>query len=361
MPDSATASSSTVSNTAPSSASSALPPASSSASIPLHELVIVGGGPAALTAALYASRAGLETIVYERGQIGGALAEISQIDNYPGFSGAGQALATAMRQQAASAGAQIEYGECTALQLAANLGHGNGFSTDGTSSPIPGEKASLPSAANFLLTVDAEPVAAQSVIIATGSAPRPLGFPLAVPVSYCALCDGVLAREKDVAVVGGGNSAFQESLYLAGLTRSLTLITHSAAKADAWLQDRLRRQPNVTIREHLEPTPDLLNQFDHVFVYIGKQPATAMLRRLASPSQPNPQNMPSEPDNHELSLKLLDAQGYILAPATQTALPGLFAAGDVRAQSVKQVVSAAADGAAAALAAYDFLHGLAPQ
>lgn len=321
---------------------------SNSAPQEVHELVIIGGGPAALSAALYAGRAGIEAVVFERNQIGGTLNEISKINNYPGFDGAGSDLGQLMRRQAEASGVKIQYGDCTGLQLSSKLSReliklGASFGTVEN-----GGNAST--GANFLLTVDAEPVAAQTVIIATGSVPRTLGFPLTTAVSYCALCDGVLAHNKNVAVIGGGNSAFQEALYLADIVARLTLITHSTAKADAWLQDRLRRLPNVTILEQLEPTPDLLNQFDYVFVYIGKQPSTAMLKRLNQ--QLRHQSGSSYNDS---TITLLDKTGYIIASQAKTIVPGLFAAGDICSGAVRQVVTAAAAGAEAALAASNFL------
>ncbi len=277
---------------------------------PIHDFVIIGGGPAALSASLYACRLGLETVVYEQEKIGGTLTEISQIENYPGFSGTGIELAEAMRSQAGQFGAKIAYGECADIIRLPN--------------------------GQFELTVDAEPVVAKTVLIATGSAPRRLPFSLQVPVSYCALCDGVLARGRKVAVVGGANAAFQESLYLATLAKDLTIITHSTVKADRELQDRLKNLPNVKVLENLEPTPDLLNDFDYVFVYIGREPATKFLARL------NPES-------------LLDPAGYIIAPDQSTAIQGLFAGGDVRSGAVRQVVTAVADGARAALLASAYL------
>lgn len=276
------------------------------------DLAIIGGGPAALTAALYAGRFGLAPVVFEQGAVGGVLTQIAKIENYPGFVGAGAELAVNMRHQAEQVGARFEYGTCTDIQS---------------------------QGAGFVLTIDGESQPAHAVIIATGSASRPLNFELNVPVSYCALCDGVLARGKRVAVIGGANSAVQEALELVELVGSLTLITHSTLKADQYLVDQLKQYPQVEIRENLEPTAELLNTFDYVFVFIGKNPATSMLKSLAA-------TMPG---------KLLDEKGYIIAPGGRAALAGLFAAGDVRAGALHQAVGAAADGASAALAAHQYL------
>ena len=301
-------------------ATSAAVPVSATASTTVLDLAIIGSGPAALSAALYAARAGLRVSVFERANIGGALCEIAQISNYPGFTGPGRDLAAAMRRQAESAGVTIAYGECTAIR--------------------PLKPAAAP--ARFELIIDGEPVRARTVLLATGSEPRPLPFTLATPVSYCALCDADLAKGQDIAVVGGGNSAVQESLGLAPLVKSLTLITHSALKAEPHLITQLRALPNVTIREHLEPTPDLLNTFARVFVFIGKRPATACVTDLAA----------STPDFY-------DAAGYVRGghgSAHQTAIPGLYVAGDLRSDALRQVVTAAGDGAAAAVEISQSLH-----
>lgn len=278
---------------------------------PQLDLAIIGSGPAALSAAIYAARAGLKVTVFERGKFGGALSEISHIANYPGFvEVTGQELAENLQKQAAAAGAKIEYGECTKVEA---IGSGR-------------ERY-------FRLTIDEEPVETRAVLIATGSEPRPLGFELKVPVSYCSLCDADFAKGKNIAVVGGGNSAVQETLYLAPLVKSATIISHSALKANQCLITKLQDCTNVTICEHVEPTAELLNQYEYVFVFIGKRPATSFL----------------EPS-------LLDEAGYVAAETgNSTKVPGLFAAGDVRSGAVRQIVTAAGDGAAAAIAAVEYL------
>lgn len=282
------------------------------------DLAVIGAGPAALTAALYAARAGLSVTVFERGTIGGALAEISHISNFPGFDGSGPDLAKTMRSQAEHFGAHVEYGACTDLQQVND---------------------------HLALTIDGEPRSARAVLVATGSEPRPLDpalqSALTVPISYCALCDGDLIKGKRIAVVGGANSALQESLYLADLATSVTIISHSAIKASPALQERVAATTNIETHSDTEPTAELLNQFEHVFVYIGKRPATAFLQSLSA--------------SHS---GLLDSAGYIetTTPVTHaTAVPGLFVAGDVRAGALRQAVTAAADGAAAAVEIAEYL------
>ena len=265
-------------------------------------LAIIGAGPAALSAAIYAARAGLSVKVFEQKSYGGVLAEIPLIENYPGFVGAGSELAQNICAQAISAGAELSYGECTEVKRLAD---------------------------HFELTIDDAKIFARNVLVATGSRPRALGFKLDVPVSYCALCDGALAKDQPVAVVGGANSAVQEAIYLSNLAETVTIITHSQLKADKSLLAQLQNHPNITVREQTEPTPALLNQFRRCFVYIGKVPATDFLK----------------------AHNVLDESGYIICETDshQTKVSGLFAAGDVRAGTTKQAITASADGAAAAI------------
>lgn len=307
---------------------------------PLPDLTIIGAGPAALTAALYAARFGLSVQVLEKGAYGGTLAQISDLHNYPGFQGAGATLAQQMQQQVAAYPAvKFRYAECTALQVA-------------PASAAPTNSGAAPRPA-FELSLDGEEqLLSRAVLVASGASPRHLDFELNVPVSYCAICDGELARGRRVAVVGGANAAVQESIFLAPLARTVDLFTHSQLKADQALQAELREFANVTIHEQVEPTPALLNQFDYVFVFIGQVPATSFLSSL-----------PEFP-------QLVDASGRLLTGSSaqpvdsaapcrlphQTILPGLFAAGDVRSGAVRQVITAAGDGAAAAIEIAQFLN-----
>ncbi len=278
----------------------------------MHDLVIIGGGPAALSAAVYAARAGLGVKVYEKAEFGGVLPIIAELENYPGFLGPGKELAAKMRTQAEQLGAELEYGECTSARKL----------PDGT----------------FELVIDESPIHAKSVLVASGSEPKRLAFDLSIPVSYCALCDGAFTKGKNIVVVGGANSALQESLYLANLAASVVIVTHSQLKADQQLIARLTQYPNIKVVENVEPTRDLLEQFDYCFVYIGKKPSTSFL-----------------PD------EVLAHDGFVNTDTAshlphQTILAGLFAAGDVRSGSVKQIVTAAGDGAAAAIEVTEYLH-----
>jgi len=285
----------------------------------LLDLAIIGAGPAALTAAVYTTRAGLSTTVFERATIGGALAEIPHIANFPGFDGSGPDLAKVMRTQAETSGAHLTYGECTDIRQ---------------------------DSAHFVLTIDGEPHSARTVLVATGSEPRPLDpdlqSALTVSVSYCALCDGDLVKGKHVAVIGGANSALQESLYLSSLAETVTIISHSDIKASASLQEQVAATPNIKLRPNTEPTTELLNQFDHLFVFIGKRPATAFLKNLSA-------NANSD---------IFDSENYLCTTSTTNhAAPvtGLFVAGDVRSGALRQAITAAADGAIAAVEIAEYL------
>ena len=264
------------------------------------DLAIVGAGPAALSAAIYAARAGLKVRVFEKGSMGGALARIARIENYPGFMGAGLELADKLKAQAAEFGAEFEYGECQKVESGS-------------------------------LVIDGEKVSARAILIATGSGPKSLKIEgITKPISYCAICDGALYGGKRLAVVGSGNSAFQEATHLAEIAESVTIFAHAKVKAESYLIKNL--PDNITIKEDNDLTAAELNQFDGIFVFIGKSPATDFLDKA-----------------------LLTNDGYIKTNNYMTSVTGVFAAGDVRDGSVQQVVTAAADGASAALRIVDFL------
>lgn len=321
------------------------------------DVAIIGGGPAALTAALYLARAGRSVKVFERRAFGGELNQTAKIANYPGYEGSGAKLAEKFRKQTEAAGAELAYGECTKVTAGAATAT-CGYDKDSKSDK--GNKSTGAPARGFELTIDGELVRARAVLVATGSEPKTLGFEITPPVSYCALCDGDFAKGKQVAVLGGGNAAAQEALYLAPLVAHLDLITHSALKADATLQRELERQSNITIREHLEPVRELLDTYDYVFVFIGKKPSTGFLQSLTVQTLVNKKLKLLDLEITK-ELDLLDEDGFVVtgsakrSSAHETAIPGIFAAGDVRSGMLRQVITAAGDGAAAATEINEFL------
>ena len=292
-----------------------------------YDMVIIGGGPGGYTAALYAARAGLKTIVLEKLSAGGQMALTSQIDNYPGFPNGvdGFELADNMQQQAQRYGAETELAEVTALHLE--------------------------SAIKRVETTEGD-FEAQTVVIATGANPRPLGIAneqqiTGKGVHYCAHCDGMFYRGKTVAVVGGGNSAVADALHLSRLAKKVYLIhRRDSLRAEKIYEKALQDAENIEflwnstvsellhegrlngIRVHnVQSGEERELVLDGLFISIGRSPATSLVKGQLD----------------------LDQAGYILADeTTHTSLPGVFAVGDVRTKALRQVVTAVADGAVAA-------------
>ena len=292
----------------------------------IYDMVIVGGGPAGYTAALYAARSGLSTVVLEKLSAGGQMALTEQIDNYPGFAEGidGFTLGERMQQGAERFGAVTELAEVC--------------------------RAELSGAVKVLDTGD-EVFRGRTVVIATGAVPRTLGIPgeeelVGRGVHYCAACDGTFYRDKTVAVVGGGNSAAADALTLSRIARKVYLIhRRDSLRATKVYHEMLMSAPNVefcwnstvSALQHGERLTGLrLREVqtgaerdiacDGVFVSVGRVPATELFRE-------------------ELTL---DESGYIVADeSTRTRLPGVFAVGDVRTKALRQVVTAVADGAVA--------------
>ena len=313
------------------------------------DVAIIGSGPAALSAAIYTGRANLNVVVFEKQQFGGTLNQIAKIENYPGFVGDGAVLASSMKEQAIKAGAKIQYGTCE------EIGYALGPSKKWPQCPkkdirFEGHNSDeiIYGGYPFYLIIDGERYEAHTVIVATGSEPRPLEVKTKVPVSYCAICDGSLYKDGNIAVVGGGNSAIQESMYLADVAKSVTIFSHHNLRAEPYLIKKIENCKNIKLKQNIEPTAEILNEFDAIFAFIGKRPATSFLGPGFDGDEPG----------DEYECKLLDENGYIIAKDGYTAIPGLFAAGDVCADSVKQVVTATASGAAAALHAIESLKRL---
>jgi thioredoxin reductase (NADPH) len=304
-------------------------------------LLIMGAGPAGYTAAIYAARAGLQPLIVAGMQPGGQLTITTEVENFPGFAAPiqGPWLMEQMREQAEHVGTRIQYDLITSVDLSAHP-----FRAVGDSGDI---------------------YEAEALVIATGAQARWLGIPgekelSGFGVSACATCDGFFYRGKDVAVIGGGNSAVEEALYLANLARSVTLIhRRDGLRAERILQKRLLAKENVTVRWNTV-TEEVLAQtggrapvarglalrdlntgerselaVEGVFVAIGHSPATSLFTGQLD----------------------MDAEGYLVTQpdSTRTSVDGVFAAGDVQDRVFRQAVTAAGTGCMAALEAEKFL------
>ena len=300
----------------------------------VYDMLVVGGGPGGYTAALYAARAGLDTIVLEKLSAGGQMALTEQIDNYPGFEDGidGFSLAEKMQKQAERFGARSEYAEVLRMDLTA----------------VP--KLVETSEGIFL---------GKTVVLATGANPRTLGVAreselVGRGVAYCAACDGMFYKGKTVVVVGGGNSAAADALLLSRVAKKVILVhRRDTLRATKIYHEPLAQAENVEFRWN-STVSALLHESrltglrlkdvntgaerelacDGVFISVGRAPATELFRR-------------------ELAL---DKSGYIIADeSTRTNLSGVFAAGDVRTKALRQVVTAVSDGAVAVHYAEEYL------
>ena len=299
----------------------------------MYEILIVGGGPAGLTAAIYAARAGKHVAVLERGSTGGQIISAPLVENYPGIpSVSGTELARQMTEQACTFGAEIIYTEAVGLEK---------------------------TPAGFRVSCTDGDREAKTVILATGAAHRQLGLPgetalTGCGISYCAVCDGAFYEGADVAVVGGGDTALQDALFLANTCRSVTLIhRREAFRASAMLVGRAEKQENIRLLrsrtvQRLIRSEDALQGVELLHTETGQTERLNVDGLFIAVGQA-PQSAP-----------FLDAiaaeDGYYLAGEdTKTSLPGVFAAGDGRKKQVRQLTTAVSDGAAAALAACRYL------
>lgn len=300
----------------------------------IYDTVIIGGGPAGYTAALYAARAGLDTLVLEKLSPGGQMALTHQIDNYPGFDEGidGFTLGEKMHAGAERFGAKTELAEVFRLELAQD------------------PKVIETSEGIFY---------GRTVILTTGANPRLLGIDQEQQltgrgVHYCAACDGMFYRGKTVAVIGGGNSAAADAMVLSRLAKKVILIhRRDTLRATKIYHKPLEEAENVeflwnsavtqlhhgdrltgiTVKNLLNGEEEQLD-VDGIFISIGRKPATQLAEGQL----------------------ILDENGYIVAgESTATSLPGVFAAGDLRTKQLRQVITAASDGAMAAAMAEEFL------
>lgn len=302
-----------------------------------YDTIIIGGGPAGLSAGIYAMRSRLNTVMIERYMPGGQMMVTDFVENYPGFPNGigGPDLSMEMEKQARGLGLEIR-------------------STDVTSIDLSGDE-------KVVATTDGE-LRAPTIILAVGATPRMLGVPgekqfLGRGVSTCATCDGAFFRDKELAVVGGGNTAVQDSIFLTRFASKVTIIhRRDSLRATKILHERAFKNPKITfawdsvvdeikgkvkvegvvVRNIKDDTLRTI-PVDGVFVLIGTVPNTDFLKGLIT----------------------LDPSGYIMTDEEmQTNIPGVFAAGDCRRKILRQMVTAAADGAVAAISAEQYIETL---
>lgn len=304
-----------------------------------YDVIIIGAGPAGLTAAVYAGRAGLKTAILEYEAPGGKMVKTDEICNYPGINEIGGVdLSMKMFDHATSLGAEYLYGEVTEIHDEGAL------------------KRIVASGSEYLT---------KTVIIATGTKERTLGFKeddmlMGKGLSYCAVCDGAFFKQKDVVVIGGGNSALEEAVYLTQFVNRVDLvIRRDVFRGDDSAQKQVLNNPKINVIRNHVPVSYIVNdegklggvKFKHVetgeemdiisdglFPYIGAIPATNFLKKYEG---------------------VLDEEGYIIVDKNlQTVIPGVFAAGDVIQKHLRQIVTATSDGAITAQNAFHYIQTL---
>ncbi len=314
----------------------------------MENVTILGSGPAGLTAAIYAARANLKPLLIEGLKPGGQLTDTTDIENFPGFAEplAGTMLMDQMRKQAERLGVRFTMDEVASVNLA-------------TAPATPAAERIH----EISLSMSGETLKSRTLIIATGATARYLGLPseqalIGRGVSACATCDGAFFRNQKVAVVGGGDTALEEALFLARLCAHVTVIhRRDEFRASKIMGDRLLSTPNVTVAwdsvvaEVLDVDAGTVNgvrlrnvktdalstiEVQGLFIAIGHDPNTGFVKGLVD----------------------LDANGYIVAKNTITNVPGLFAAGDVQDSRYRQAITAAGTGCMAALEAERYIGNL---
>jgi len=298
------------------------------------ELIIIGGGPAGLTAGIYAKRAGIDAILIEKALPGGLITTTELVENYPGFPEgvSGMDLGQRFEDQAKKYGLDIIFGK--AVRIEVNKGH-------------------------MVVFTEENSFSTKTVIIATGSEPKKLGVPgeedfIGKGVSYCATCDGPFYKDKNIAVIGGGNGALEEALFLTKFAKLVTLIhRRKDLRADKVLKDKAASNPKIFMKldtivdeikgdekvRSLKLTDASSNKrssmnVDGVFVYAGLKPNTDFVKETIK----------------------LDDRGHIITDdKLATNIPGIFAAGDVRKKILRQVVTSVADGAIALNSVKEYL------
>ncbi|OGN94733.1 MAG: thioredoxin-disulfide reductase [Chloroflexi bacterium RBG_13_51_18] len=299
-----------------------------------YDIIIIGGGPAGLSAGIYTARARLATLLIEKAAIGGQIINSETVENYPGFTEGvgGIDLTQAMHQQATKFGMETVYDEVTGIEAGGK------------------QKTVTTSQGKFT---------AKAIIIAGGAERQKLGIPGEAEftgrgVSYCATCDGAFFRDKVVAVIGGGNAAVTEALELTKFALKVVLIhRRNELRATAIMQERVKADPKITISwdtvpleilgdkavtqiklQNVKTKKETMLDVSGVFVAVGSQPATGYLKDI---------------------IKLDNVGAIIAGDKLETSMPGIFAAGDIRSGSIRQVISAAGDGATAAVNAGKYI------
>lgn len=301
----------------------------------MYDVAIVGAGPAGMTAAVYGARAGLSIAMIEAGAPGGQMVNTMEIENYTGFERVtGPELSMKMFEHAKKSGADYVYGDISNIEKNAS----------GT----------------FTLHSNMENVLAKSVIIATGTRHRKMEIPGEMElsgrgVSWCAVCDGAFYKNEEVIVIGGGNSAIEEAIYLTGIASKVYVIhRRDALRADKVLQERAFENEKIEFIWDSVPTEFLIEndkfagaviknvkteatntlKANGAFIYIGADPVTSMVKELGVTNE---------------------AGNIVVDDKMSTNIPGLFAAGDVIVKDLRQVVTATNDGAVAAQSAFKYL------
>ncbi len=305
-----------------------------------HDVIMIGAGPAALSAAIYTTREDIDTLLFEKGVPGGLAAVTDQVDNYPGFPDgiAGLELAGNLQKQAERFGAVIEFGEVTAVH-----DEGKWKRLETTSGDM----------------------YAKALLIATGSDYKKLGIPgeaeyYARGVHYCATCDGAFYRDKRLVVVGGGNSAVQEAMFLTRFSSHLDLVVRSKLRASEVLQKELQKfVTDGKITVHLATTTDEIvgDAEGKVVKVVGTDKTTGEKVEIETDGvfifvglKPNNEFLGGQLETDEIGLIKTDAN-------LMSSMKGVFVAGDIRSGATMQVASAVGEGATAALKIREFLEG----
>lgn len=302
----------------------------------IYDVVIIGAGPAGMTAAVYASRAELKTVLLERGVPGGQMANTEEVENFPGFTMiTGPELSSKMFEHAQQFGAEYKFGDIKSVELDGDI---------------------------KILKTSSEDIYTKSVVIATGAEYKTIGVPgedllRGRGVSYCAVCDGAFFKERELVVIGGGDSAVEEGVFLTKYASKVTVVhRRDELRAQKILQDRAFKNEkmnfiwdtelqsingegkvqSVTLKN--KNTGEVYeHKADGVFIYIGMLPLTEPFKDLG----------------------ILNDNGYIETnEEMETKIPGIFAAGDVREKSLRQIVTATGDGSLAAQNAQHYLENL---